>query len=91
MKEAGIINRELDRILSKQGHGDLLLVTDAGFAIPEGLDIADVSLDVNQPKVPDVLYALKKVFSVEKMIMAQETQQSSPTHFNTVSKVWGDI
>jgi D-ribose pyranase len=91
MKEIGILNRNLDRVLSKQGHGDLLLVTDAGFAIPEGLDIVDISLDVNQPQVLDVLHTLKKVFSVEKMIMANETKQSNPSFFDKVSKVWGEI
>ena len=39
MLEIGIINRELARIISQQGHGDWLMITDAGFAIPKDADI----------------------------------------------------
>ena len=31
MKEIGILNRDLAAAISKQGHGDLLMITDAGF------------------------------------------------------------
>jgi len=90
MKEVGTINRDLAAIISQQGHGDLLMVTDAGFAIPKELKVLDLSLDENKPTVPEVLETLKKVFSVEKMIMAKETEQCSPTLFKNISKMWGD-
>lgn len=35
MKELGTINRGISRLISEQGHGDLLMVCDAGFAIPK--------------------------------------------------------
>jgi D-ribose pyranase len=91
MLETEIINRDLSRILSGQGHGDLLLITDAGFAIPKELEVADLSLDVNQPKVLTVLQTLKKAFSVEKIILADETRQHNPGYFEAITKVWGDI
>lgn len=90
MQEVGLLNRELSRIISEQGHTDLLLVTDAGFAIPKGLDVVDLSLSVNKPKVVEVLEELRKFHSVEKMIMSRETKEVSPSHFEAVSKVWGD-
>ena len=90
MKEIGILNRDLSRILSRQGHGDLLLVTDAGFAIPEGVETIDLSLSENQPMVMDVLNELKKFFSVEKLILAEETHQLNPSHYNRVSGVFGE-
>ena len=89
MKEVGIVNRDLSRILSRQGHGDLLLVTDAGFAIPEGVETIDLSLSENQPMVMDVLNELKKFFSVEKLILAEETHRFNPTHFDSVSGAFG--
>ncbi|MBS3770862.1 MAG: D-ribose pyranase [Bacteroidales bacterium] len=89
MKETGIVNRDLAHVLSKQGHGDMLLVADAGFAIPEGVETIDLSLSENQPMVLDVLNEFKKFFSVEKLILAEETQQVNPTHFNKVSRAFG--
>jgi len=90
MKEVGIINRDIAAILSEQGHGDLLMVVDAGFAIPLGVEVIDISLSENRPTVMDVLKELHKFFSVEKLIMSKETLQVSPSHFKKVSKAFGD-
>lgn len=90
MKEIGILNREIANVISKQGHQDLLMVVDAGFAIPEHIEVVDISLSENNPMMLDVLAELKKYHSVEKMFLAKETQDISPTLFNKISKVWGD-
>jgi D-ribose pyranase len=90
MKETGAINRGIDAAISKQGHGDLLMVTDAGFAIPLGVEVIDLSLDENKPMVLEVLEMLKKYFSVEKMILANETKNISPTLYSNISKAFGD-
>lgn len=89
MKEVGIVNRELARVLSEQGHGDLLMVVDAGFAIPKGADVVDISLSENCPMVIDTLKELKKFFSVEKLIFANDTKAVSPTLFNGIRKLFG--
>ncbi|MEI6177609.1 MAG: D-ribose pyranase [Verrucomicrobiota bacterium] len=89
MKEVGIVNRELARLISEQGHGDLLMVVDAGFAIPKGADVVDISLSENCPMVIDTLKELKKFFSVEKLIFANDTKSVSPTLFNNIRKLFG--
>lgn len=89
MKEVGIVNRELARVLSEQGHGDLLMVVDAGFAIPKNADVVDISLTENCPMVIDTLKELKKFFSVEKLIFANDTKDVSPTLFNNIKKLFG--
>ena len=35
MKRGRILNRELSDALNSMGHGDWLVITDAGFPIPE--------------------------------------------------------
>ena len=79
MQEIGLLNRELARFVSQQGHHDLLMVVDAGFAIPKGLDVVDLSLTINVPTVPEVLAVLKDYYSVEKLILARETRDVSPS------------
>lgn len=90
MKEVGIVNRGIAKIISEQGHNDLLMVVDAGFAIPKDLEVVDLSLSENVPMVLDVLAELKKYYSVEKMIMAQQTKDANPTLFSKISNVWGE-
>tara|TARA_S200000501_G_scaffold9027_1_gene8144 strand:- start:1465 stop:1890 length:426 start_codon:yes stop_codon:yes gene_type:complete len=79
VQEIGLLNRELARFISQQGHNDMLMVVDAGFAIPKGLDVVDLSLAINEPTVPRVLAVLKDYFSVEKLILARETKDVSPS------------
>jgi D-ribose pyranase len=90
MKETGIINRHIAAAISEQGHGDLLLVTDAGFAIPKHVEVIDISLAENVPMVMDLLEELNKFFSVEKMYMSKETEEISPSHFKKVSAAFGE-
>jgi D-ribose pyranase len=90
MIEFGILNRHIAAILSEQGHGDLLMVSDAGFAIPKEVEVVDISLSENVPGVVDVLRELKKFFSVEKIIMSRESREINPTHYEQVSGIFGD-
>jgi len=90
MKEVGVLNRAVANALTKQGHGDLLMVTDAGFAIPCGVEVVDLSLEENKPMVLEVLAMLRKNFSVEKMFLANQTKLVSPTLFLKISKAFGE-
>jgi D-ribose pyranase len=90
MKEVGLINRNLAKVVAEQGHQDLLMVVDAGFAIPSGVETIDISLSENKPVVLDVLAELRKFYSVEKMILANQTKETNPTLFNRISTIWGN-
>lgn len=86
MNEHGIINRNLAKIIAEQGHLDLLMIVDAGFAIPLGIEVVDLSLKENSPMVIDVLTELKKFHSVEKLILAKQTKDTNPKFFEDISK-----
>ena len=90
MKEIGLINRNLAKVVAEQGHQDLLMVVDAGFAIPLGVETIDISLSENNPMVVDVLTVLRKFHSVEKMILAKQTKETNPSLFNKISTAWGN-
>lgn len=89
MKKTGILNSAIASIISRQGHGDLLLITDAGFAIPRGIEVIDIALSENQPTVIDLLEELNKHFWVEKIYMADETERINPSHFRKASNAFG--
>lgn len=89
MKEVGIVNRGIAKIISEQGHQDLLMVVDAGFAIPKGIEVIDISLSENNPMVLTILAELKKFYSIEKMIMANQTKTTNPSLFHAISNSFG--
>ena len=89
MIEIGLLNRDLATLLSKMGHGDLLMICDAGFAIPDGLTVVDLSLAVNVPTVDAVLAELLKFFSVEKVCFAQEQRDANPAKLERLLALLG--
>jgi D-ribose pyranase len=90
MKEVGIINGQIDSALTRQGHMDLMMVVDAGFPCPDHVELIDIALAEGVPSILDVLSELRKVHSVEKIVMAQETRDHNPTYFEKAAKAFGD-
>jgi D-ribose pyranase len=90
MIEVGLLNRDLAALLSRMGHGDQFLLCDAGFAIPDGLPVVDLSLTVNVPTVDTVLTELLKYFSVEKVIFAQEQRDANPEKLGILIEILGE-
>jgi D-ribose pyranase len=84
MKEIGILNADISNAISRMGHMDEIMVIDAGFPIPLGVNTIDLSLAINKPTVVEVLDELLKYFSVEKIILANETKKISPSMFDNV-------
>jgi D-ribose pyranase len=84
MKETGLLNQDVSEVISKMGHMDELIVCDAGFPIPLGVRTVDISLAKDQPTVIELLEELIKHFSVEKLVLAKETRDVSPTRFKAI-------
>jgi D-ribose pyranase len=89
MIEVGLLNRDLATMLSRMGHGDRFLLCDAGFAIPEGLPVVDLSLSMNVPTVFTVLSEILKYFSIEKVIYAQEQKDANPNKLEALLDLLG--
>jgi D-ribose pyranase len=68
---------------------DELIVCDAGFPIPNGVETVDLALSENKPRVTEVLEVLKLHFSVEKLIVADETMSHSPAMLHQIRSVLG--
>ena len=89
MLEVGILNSKIASLLARAGHMDEIIVCDAGFPIPTEVETIDLVVSENHPTVQEVLEVLLKYFSVEKIIMAEETKQHSPSHFKRMVKLFG--
>jgi D-ribose pyranase len=88
MKEIGMLNRQIDSALNRQGHMDGLMVVDAGFPYPDDVELIDIALSPGKPSVLEVLAEIALVHSVEKVVLAQETREHNPTHFERVAAVF---
>lgn len=65
MKKAGILNRHLSGALAELGHGDGVLVCDAGMPIPDGPRVVDLAFRAGVPSFAEVLDGLLAELVVE--------------------------
>ena len=79
MTETGILNREIAAQIAKMGHTDMMLIADAGLAVPNTTPVIDISLKENIPTSIEVLEEVLKHFSVEKIIYSEATADVSPS------------
>lgn len=72
MKKAGILNRHLAGALAELGHGDRVLVCDAGMPVPAGPRVVDLAFRAGIPSFADVLEGLLDELVIEGATAARE-------------------
>lgn len=78
MNKQGILNPAIAAVIRSMGHGDLLVIGDAGLPIPAGVTCIDLSLIPGVPDFMTVLSAVLQELVVEKVYLAKETEEVSP-------------
>ncbi|KQP19802.1 D-ribose pyranase [Pseudorhodoferax sp. Leaf267] len=72
MKHTTLLHAELSRVIAGMGHGDLLVIGDAGLPIPAGPLRIDLAVMRGVPRFADVLQAVLSELQVERAVIAQE-------------------
>jgi D-ribose pyranase len=72
MKRTTLLHAELSRVIAGMGHGDLLVIGDAGLPIPPGPQCIDLAVMRGVPSFADVLTAVLSELQVERAVVAQE-------------------
>jgi D-ribose pyranase len=78
VKKAGILNRHLAGALAELGHGDGVLVCDAGMPIPAGPRVVDLAFRAGVPSFAEVLDGLLDELVVEGATAAREVRKANP-------------
>ena len=72
MKKQGILQAKLAETIAGMGHGDLLVIADAGFPVPAGVPCIDLAVACGLPPMLDVAQAIAGELQVEEMTVADE-------------------
>ncbi|GHC90857.1 D-ribose pyranase [Pseudorhodoferax aquiterrae] len=72
MKRTTLLHAELSRVIAGMGHGDLLVIGDAGLPIPAGPLRIDLAVARGVPGFGEVLAAVLSELQVERAVIAQE-------------------
>ena len=78
MKKHGILNRELAHLAASLGHGDTVVIGDAGLPVPQGVPCIDLAVCLGVPPLMPVLEAVSGELCIERITLAAETEAASP-------------
>ena len=90
MRRGGILNDELSRALSEVGHGDILIVCDAGFPIPRSAWRIDLAVARDLPALAPVLAAIASDLIVERVYHAAAIPVGNPTLHEDLISIFPD-
>ncbi len=92
MKKKGILNRDISEVIASMGHTDKLVICDGGFPIPSDMRRIDLALIAGKPPFLETLEIILDELAVEKIIIAEETEQVSPMLYKKIRELFpGDI
>jgi D-ribose pyranase len=89
MKRAGILNQELSRAIAAMGHGDILMIVDAGFPIPATAWRIDLAIVPGVPDLATLYAAIAPELIVEKVMFAAELAEHNAPLLATLKR-WFD-
>ncbi len=91
MKKNGILNPQLNRVISEMGHRDMLIIADAGLPIPKGVERIDLALKCGIPPFMEVLRAVLSELEIEEAYVAEEIKEKNPQSLNSIFSLIGEV
>jgi D-ribose pyranase len=79
MLKRGILNAQLRQLTARIGHRDRFAIVDAGYNVPQGIEDVDLAFLPNIPAILQVLDGILDEMEIEKVILALEIKEWSPT------------
>jgi D-ribose pyranase len=84
MKKTPLLNIALSRVVASLGHGDVLMIVDAGMPVPPGVELIDLALTHGVPDFVCVLNTVLAEMQVESHVLADEIFASQPPALATL-------
>ncbi len=78
MKKTPLLNQAISAVIAGMGHGDTLVIADAGLPIPNDVLRIDLAVTAGIPAFMDVLKAVLSELQVEQVMLAEELKTKSP-------------
>ncbi|MCB0223977.1 MAG: D-ribose pyranase [Anaerolineae bacterium] len=88
MKRGKILNAELNHAIASMGHGDLMIVCDAGFPIPSTAWRIDLAITQDVPDLETILSLISEDFIAEKVSYAAEMAENNPSLLAKVQRLF---
>lgn len=84
MKKTPLLNVALSRLIASLGHGDMVVIGDAGLPVPPGVELIDLALTHGIPDFVSTLNVVLSEMQVESHVLAEEILQKQPSALKAV-------
>lgn len=84
MKKGRILNKYLNEAIADMGHGDVMIISDAGFPIPDDAKRIDLAIEQDKPGIAEIFELISSDFIYERCIVAEEQEKYNPEHFKNI-------
>lgn len=91
MKKTKLLNQPLSGVIAGLGHGDSLVIADAGLPIPPETLRIDLALAQGIPTFLDALSVVLSEMQVERAIVAEEMVEKSLEVYAALQNLLGDV
>lgn len=91
MKRSGILNAQLCHAIGSMGHGDQLLVIDAGFPVPRDCWRIDLAVTEGLPDLRTVLDLVGQEMIVEGLTVADEVATNNRPLYDWLAQRWPEL
>lgn len=88
MKRTPLLNRHLSALIATLGHGDRIVLADAGLPMPPGVPVIDLAVVAGLPTLLDVLNAIKGELMIEAATRATEASPDLSNSIDTALATW---
>jgi D-ribose pyranase len=78
MKKGPVLNIALSQLIASLGHGDMVVIGDAGLPVPPGVPVIDLALTRGVPGFLQTLTTVLAEMQVESHVLADELAGSNP-------------
>lgn len=72
MKKGPVLNIALSQLIASLGHGDMVVIGDAGLPVPSGVPVIDLALTHGVPGFLQTLTTVLAEMQVERHVLADE-------------------
>lgn len=75
MKKTPLLNVALSRLIASLGHGESVVIADAGLPVPKGVELIDLALTQGVPDFASTLRIVLTEMQVQSHVLAHELMQ----------------
>ena len=89
MKKTGILHQELSNTIASMGHGDMLVLSDAGLSIPANVKRIDLAIAPGLPGLVETGEAIATELKVERLVVPDKIEEMCPQILEAMKKAFG--